>query len=81
MKRGRQSLNQVSTELGEGHIAELLLLAVITYIPFGNHVFGTAPLPVWILGPLALGAVILLFAEEVRKHLAQLVRGRPSIGQ
>ena len=42
---------------------------------------GTAPLPVWIFGPLALGAVILLFAEEVRKYLARLVRGGVSNGQ
>jgi sodium/potassium-transporting ATPase subunit alpha len=33
----------------------------------GNDIFRTAPLPVWIFGPLALGALVLLFAEESRK--------------
>jgi sodium/potassium-transporting ATPase subunit alpha len=46
---------------------ELLLLALITYTPIGNDIFRTSPLPVWIFGPLALGALALLFADEGRK--------------
>ncbi|MCX5723133.1 MAG: cation-transporting P-type ATPase [Nitrospirae bacterium] len=46
---------------------ELLLLALITYTPIGNDIFGTSPLPVWIFGPLSLGALALLFADEGRK--------------
>ena len=42
-------------------------LALITYTPLGNAIFGTSPLPAWIFGPLALGALVLLFAEETRK--------------
>lgn len=46
---------------------ELILLALITYTPIGNDIFRTSPLPVWIFGPLALGALALLFADEGRK--------------
>ena len=37
--------------------------------PQGNAIFATSPLPAWIFGPLALGAVALLLAEEVRKFI------------
>jgi sodium/potassium-transporting ATPase subunit alpha len=50
-----------------GIAIELLLLLLIVYTPLGNTLFGTAPFPVWIFGPLALGALVLLFAEEGRK--------------
>ncbi len=50
-----------------GIVTELTLLALIVYTPLGNAIFGTSPLPVWIFGPLALGALVLLFAEETRK--------------
>jgi sodium/potassium-transporting ATPase subunit alpha len=40
---------------------------LIIYTPWGNAIFGTSPLPVWIFRPLALGALVLLFAEESRK--------------
>ena len=39
--------------------------------PWGNEIFGTSPLPVWIFGPLALGAMVLLFAEESRKIIVK----------
>ena len=61
-----------------GIFIELLLFGAISYTAFGNHVFGTAPLPLWIFGPLAIGAAILLLAEEVRKRLARLWQGRTS---
>jgi sodium/potassium-transporting ATPase subunit alpha len=50
-----------------GVAVELILLAVIVYTPFGNLVLGTGPLPLWVWGPLVLGAVGLLFADEIRK--------------
>ena len=39
-----------------------VVLAFIIYAPWGNNIFGTSPLPAWIFGPLALGALVLLFA-------------------
>ncbi|MEY4528247.1 MAG: hypothetical protein RL768_1966 [Nitrospirota bacterium] len=53
-----------------GIAIELTLLAAITYTPMGHEIFGTSPLPAWIFGPLALGALMLLFAEETRKMIA-----------
>jgi len=50
-----------------GIATELVVLALIIYTPWGNAIFGTSPLPAWIFGPLALGALALLFAEEIRK--------------
>ena len=50
---------------------ELSILALITYTPMGNEIFGTSPLPAWIFGPLALGALVLLFAEESRKIIVK----------
>jgi sodium/potassium-transporting ATPase subunit alpha len=50
-----------------GIATELVVLAFIIYTPWGNEFFGTGPLPLWIFGPLALGALGLLFAEECRK--------------
>jgi sodium/potassium-transporting ATPase subunit alpha len=50
-----------------GIATELVVLTVIIYTPWGNAIFATSPLPVWIFGPLALGALALLFAEESRK--------------
>jgi sodium/potassium-transporting ATPase subunit alpha len=52
-----------------GIATELVVLAFIIYTPWGNAIFGTSPLPVWIFGPLALGALALLFAEESRKFI------------
>ncbi len=48
---------------------ELVVLAFIIYTPWGNAIFGTYPLPAWIFGPLALGALALLLAEESRKFI------------
>jgi len=53
-----------------GIAIELTILIVIAYTPSGNSVFGTSPLPLWIFGPLALGALVLLLAEEGRKIIA-----------
>jgi sodium/potassium-transporting ATPase subunit alpha len=50
-----------------GVVIELTILAVITYTSLGNDIFRTGPLPAWIFWPLALGALVLLFAEESRK--------------
>jgi sodium/potassium-transporting ATPase subunit alpha len=50
-----------------GIAVELALLALIVYTPLGNLVFGTEPLPLWAWGPLLLGAIGLLFADEIRK--------------
>jgi sodium/potassium-transporting ATPase subunit alpha len=52
-----------------GIATELAVLAFIIYTPWGNAIFGTSPLPTWIFGPLALGALTLLFAEETRKFI------------
>jgi len=50
-----------------GIAIEIALLGLMTYTSVGNDIFRTAPLPLWIFGPLALGALILLCAEESRK--------------
>ena len=50
-----------------GILTELIILALITYTPMGNEIFGASPLPLWIFGPLMLGAFVLLLAEEGRK--------------
>jgi sodium/potassium-transporting ATPase subunit alpha len=52
-----------------GIATELAVLAFIIYTPWGNAIFGTGPLPAWIFGPLVLGALALLFAEESRKFI------------
>jgi sodium/potassium-transporting ATPase subunit alpha len=61
-----------------GILIELAILAGITSTPAGNDIFGTRPLPLWIFGPLALGALVLLFAEESRKMIAHRLRSAPS---
>jgi sodium/potassium-transporting ATPase subunit alpha len=58
-----------------GIVTELTLLALITYTPTGNEIFGTRSLPLWIFGPLALGALALLLAEECRKIVAGRIKG------
>ena len=52
-----------------GILTELTILALITYTPIGNEIFGTSPLPLWFFGPLVLGALALLLAEEGRKMI------------
>ena len=57
-----------------GIAAEILLILLIDYTPWGNALFGTAPIPlaVWLfIIPFALGMLAL---EELRKWL---VRSRP----
>ena len=54
-----------------GIATELVVLALIIYTPWGNTIFGTSPLPAWIFGPLALGAMALLAAEEGRKFIVK----------
>jgi len=54
-----------------GIAVELLLLLLIVYTPLGNTLFGTDPLPLWLFGPLVLGALVLLLAEEGRKMIAR----------
>lgn len=61
-----------------GIAVELTLLAVIIYTPIGHEIFGTSQLPVWIFGPLALGALMLLVAEETRKIIANRLHLRAS---
>jgi sodium/potassium-transporting ATPase subunit alpha len=63
-----------------GIATELAVLAFIIYTPWGNEIFGTNPLPVWIFGPLALGALVLLFAEESRKFIMRLFTHRRAGG-
>jgi len=53
-----------------GIAVELTLFAVISYTSIGNKMFGTTPLPLWIFGPLIIGATLLLLAEEGRKLIA-----------
>jgi len=53
-----------------GIAVELALLVLIVYTPLGNLVLGTGPLPLWAWGPLILGAIGLLLAEELRKMVA-----------
>ncbi|MBI4849952.1 MAG: cation-transporting P-type ATPase [Nitrospirae bacterium] len=54
-----------------GTAAEIILSALIIYHPWGNRIFGTAPLraDVWLLLiPFSIG---LLLAEELRKYYAR----------
>lgn len=53
-----------------GILTELIILSLIAYTPIGNEIFGTSPLPLWIFGPLVLGALVLLLTEEGRKIIA-----------
>lgn len=63
-----------------GIFTELILLTLITYTPIGNDIFGTSPLPLWIYGQLALGALVLLLAEEGRKMIVNRHRRRMNVG-
>jgi len=60
-----------------GILLEIGLILFIDYTPWGNDIFGTAPmgLDVWLFTlPFALG---MLLMEEARKGLASLMRGAP----
>ena len=59
-----------------GVVIEITVLALTTSTPLGNDIFRTGPLPAWIFGPLALGALVLLFAEEIRKIIVKRFTNR-----
>jgi sodium/potassium-transporting ATPase subunit alpha len=59
-----------------GVVVELTLLALIVYSPWGQTVFATQAIPFWAWPVLALGAVSLLLAEELRKMFQR--RWRPA---
>ncbi len=59
-----------------GVAVELAILLILTYSPLGHLVIGTAALPAWIFGPLALGAIGLLLADGFKKSLAGRLRMR-----
>ena len=59
-----------------GVIIEITILALIAYTSLGNDIFRTGPLSAWIFGPLALGALLLLLAEEARKIIANRLHHR-----
>jgi sodium/potassium-transporting ATPase subunit alpha len=61
-----------------GIAAEITLIVLIDYTPWGSALFGTAPIPaaVWLfIVPFAIGMLAL---EELRKWLARGRRSRPS---
>jgi sodium/potassium-transporting ATPase subunit alpha len=49
---------------------QLALLLIFVYAPTSNRFLGTSPFPAWVWGPLMLGALGLLLAEELRKFIA-----------
>jgi sodium/potassium-transporting ATPase subunit alpha len=61
-----------------GIATEILLITLIVYTPWGNTLFGTAPIPlvVWLfIVPFALGMLAL---EELRKWLVRSHPKRPA---
>ena len=63
-----------------GIAAEMCLIAFIDYTPWGNALFGTAPIPpiVWLfIIPFALAMIAL---EELRKWLVRTHASRPATG-
>lgn len=57
-----------------GILFEVTILLLLIYTPVGHTIFGTSALPVWMFAPLALGAGLLLLAEEGRKWIAARLR-------
>lgn len=53
-----------------GVFVELTILFLMIYSPLGQMVFGTASIPAWIFGPLAIGGIGLLMADECRKFIS-----------
>jgi sodium/potassium-transporting ATPase subunit alpha len=53
--------------IAAGIAFELTMLMLLIYTPLGHRLFGTSGLPPWIFGPLALGALVLVLAEDIRK--------------
>ncbi len=49
---------------------QLALLLLFVYAPPVNVLLGTSPFPLWVWGPLILGAAGLLLSEELRKFIA-----------
>jgi sodium/potassium-transporting ATPase subunit alpha len=56
--------------------AEVGLLLLMVYTPFGHWILGTQPLPLWIWGLLILGAIGLLLVEEGRKFIVRRTNER-----
>jgi len=62
-----------------GVAAEILLIALIVYTPWGHSIFGTAPisLSVWLfIIPFAFGMIVL---EELRKWLVRHRAGEKGV--
>ncbi|MBL7648484.1 MAG: cation-transporting P-type ATPase [Candidatus Hydrogenedentes bacterium] len=71
-----------SNRLILGGIAlEITLIALIDYTPWGNAIFGTAPIPanVWLF--ILPFAVAMLLLEELRKRVAKYLRSARSTDQ
>ena len=62
-----------------GIAVELTILFIMTYSPIGHLILGTASLPAWIFGPLILGAVGLLLADECKKVWSGRMRTRHTV--
>ena len=50
-----------------GIATELILLALISYVPFMNTFFGTAPLELWQLTLSIPFAILIIIADEIRR--------------
>jgi magnesium-transporting ATPase (P-type) len=78
-RRSIFSTGLFSNRLILGGIAlEIVLIALIDYTPWGNAIFGTAPIPadVWLF--ILPFAVAMIALEELRKFVANRLRaGRP----
>ncbi|MEM3356916.1 MAG: cation transporting ATPase C-terminal domain-containing protein [Candidatus Bathyarchaeia archaeon] len=55
-----------------GIIAQLSILSILIYVPFMQQIFKTTALGVYDWAFLASLALIVVFAEEVRKFIARL---------
>ena len=60
-----------------GIAAELLLLALISYVPAFNTFFGTAPLEAWHLALSVPFAIFILLGDELRR--VQVRRENPFV--
>lgn len=60
-----------------GIASEILLLALISYVPFLNIFFGTAPLEAWHLALSVPFAMVILFGDELRRMFVR--RGNPFV--
>jgi calcium-translocating P-type ATPase len=67
-----------------GVAVELALILAIVYTPPGNLIFGTAPIPAWVWGFAAVGALAMFGTEEARKafmRARERRRAGPSSGR